>query len=154
VPATPRPVATLENAAMQTDFTETVNPPAVEQRDTRRPGPRPQTQRQRAPKRRWCRLVTPPHLDEAGEERPGLLELWVQGEQPVRRWVAPEPHDQGLPAFALVRVPGDATEAAGPTLHVVRNGACGSCECRGFLRRGHCRHQDALQALRRVGRLP
>jgi hypothetical protein len=32
-------------------------------------------------------------------------------------------------------------------VHLSDDDECGTCECKGFLRHGHCRHLDALQAL-------
>jgi hypothetical protein len=36
---------------------------------------------------------------------------------------------------------------------VLLHGRLSSCECRGFLRHGHCKHVDGLQALRKAGKL-
>jgi hypothetical protein len=43
----------------------------------------------------------------------------------------------------------------GETYHVCLDPAGGrhSCECRGFLRHGHCKHVEALWALRAAGQL-
>ncbi len=127
--------------------------PEPPQRDTRRPGPRPQVRRQR-----WVRLIEPPHHDLAGEERPGMVEIFCSTDKPavpIRYLVAPEPHPEGLAAFAVTKLPGDETQAV-VTYHVVLDGACSSCECLGFLRHGMargagCRHVAALAALRRKG---
>jgi hypothetical protein len=139
---------------MQSDFTETVKAPQAPQRDTRRPGPRPQVRRQKS---RWVRLIEAPHLDLAGEERPGMIELFVGNGEPVTRYlVGPEPHPEGLSAWAVLKLPGDETQPLGKPYHVVLDGDCGStCECLGFLRYNGrpCRHISALQALRKAGRL-
>jgi len=51
------------------------------------------------------------------------------------------------PAFELSKLQGD-----GETYHV-RIGEDASCECKGFLRWGHCKHVDSLTALKQSNRL-
>jgi hypothetical protein len=40
-----------------------------------------------------------------------------------------------------------------PPYHVNIDGAKRTCECKGFLRHGHCKHSDGLAALIAAGRL-
>jgi hypothetical protein len=41
----------------------------------------------------------------------------------------------------------------GGTYHVNRCGKASSCECKGHLRWGHCKHVEALTALQRAAKL-
>jgi hypothetical protein len=67
-------------------------------------------------------------------------------------FVLPLPADYGV-AFELTKlVPG---QGAGTRYHVNLGGEGepASCECKGFLKHGHCRHVEGLTALRLAGRL-
>ena len=65
--------------------------------------------------------------------------------------------------YLLSRLPSDFGEAfrlekfppqGGEVYHVLLNdGGAHSCECKGFLRWGRCKHADGLAALKRAGRL-
>jgi hypothetical protein len=67
-------------------------------------------------------------------------------------FVLPIPADFGV-AFEVTKlVPGKGAD----TRYAVNLGGEGepaSCECKGFLKWGHCRHLEGLQALRAAGRL-
>ncbi len=134
-----------------------VKSPPAEQRDERRPQlptPRPQTRRQRAPKRRWVRVVEPiGGPDPEGNPTPGLIEIWVEGEQPTRYVIAPLPvpeEGEAVCAFALTKLPADATQDV-VTYNVSLGGqSCGNeCDCLGWARWAPrpCRHQAALRRL-------
>ena len=52
----------------------------------------------------------------------------------------------GRAALFAKTTPGSDAEADSYTV-VVTRGGCGGCECRGFLRHGHCKHEATLRAL-------
>jgi hypothetical protein len=68
-----------------------------------------------------------------------------------------------LDTYFLNRVPADfgtgfEVEKIDPlngniTYHVNLNGDASTCECKGFLRWGHCRHVESLTALQAAGQL-
>jgi hypothetical protein len=45
------------------------------------------------------------------------------------------------------------TKADGTTYHVVLDGLCSACDCKGHTKHGHCKHLDSLSALEAAGRL-
>jgi hypothetical protein len=49
---------------------------------------------------------------------------------------------------------GDLPAGIESVYDVCLDGEESSCECRGFLRHGHCRHLESLTALLRAGKLP
>lgn len=50
--------------------------------------------------------------------------------------------------FTLTKItPGTDSESDSYSCFVARNGQDKSCECRGFLAHGHCKHLDSLAAL-------
>jgi hypothetical protein len=61
--------------------------------------------------------------------------------------VRPIPSDWGK-AYAMAKLP----EEQDP-YHVCLAGADSVCDCKGFLRHGHCRHVEGLTALTNAGRL-
>jgi hypothetical protein len=61
--------------------------------------------------------------------------------------VLPIRSDVGGRAFEITR------QDTGDTYHVLLHSPESSCECKGFLRHGHCKHVDALQTLVSRGRL-
>jgi hypothetical protein len=62
-------------------------------------------------------------------------------------------------AYALAEIGADAgrgfelTKNDGTVYHVNADGMMSSCDCKGHLRWGHCKHLDALLALQVAGRL-
>jgi hypothetical protein len=78
---------------------------------------------------------------------PGIVRITV-GEEPWCDYnVARIPSDFGR-AFRLVKILGPHDR-----YDVLLNGEHSSCECKGFLRHGHCKHVDGLQALVAAGKL-
>ena len=71
--------------------------------------------------------------------------------------------DGGMDTYFLNLIPADFSLGLGvekiDTLngnrryHVNLNGDASTCECKGFLRWGHCRHVESLLALQAAGRL-
>jgi hypothetical protein len=64
------------------------------------------------------------------------------------------PADRGAgglrPGFKVEKV---GPEADGAAYHVNIDGDRRTCECKGYLRHGHCKHGDGLAALLAAGRL-
>jgi hypothetical protein len=77
-------------------------------------------------------------------EGKGTLRI-VEGRQATLYYFAEVPADYGR-GFRVEKVGGDA-------YHVNLNGTASTCECRGFLRWGHCRHGEVLAALVAAGKL-
>jgi hypothetical protein len=100
--------------------------------------------RRRKPVARLIGILEPPTAD-----MPGLLKI-IQGKEAAIYWYREIPADFGGRAFELRKF--QAEEA----YHVLLpgNGCHGSCECKGHLRHGHCKHSEGLQALEQAGRLP
>jgi hypothetical protein len=102
--------------------------------------------RQRRPKPvRTCKLVT-----TAGVH---VLTLNV-GTETDRYFLEELPSDDGR-GFSLTRLATEK-EPESVTSHVNLYPASGhhGCECKGFLRHGHCKHVESLVALDKAGRLP
>lgn len=87
---------------------------------------------------RFIRLALPTF-----QGNPGVVKITV-GKRSTDYWLTTIPSDFGL-AFQLVK--GDESE----TYHVNLNGEQSTCECKGFLKWGHCKHVEGLQALRKAG---
>ena len=99
--------------------------------------------RQRKPRtkpQRFIRLCVKP-CDGA----PGVVRITVGGKS-QDYFLSPLAADFGT-AFLLEKI--GAEEA----YHVNLNGSQSSCECKGFLRHGHCKHIVGLAALIAAGRL-
>jgi hypothetical protein len=91
------------------------------------------------PERR-CRLS-----DGLGGAR-RILSLFI-GTEAFLYWLEPVPTDWGK-GFRLEKF------HSGDVYHVHLDGALGhSCECKGFLHHGHCKHVSAVSALVAAGRL-
>jgi hypothetical protein len=67
-------------------------------------------------------------------------------------FVLPLPADYGL-AFELTKLVAGKGAEARYAVNLGGEGEPASCECKGFLSHGHCRHVEGLQALRNAGRL-
>jgi hypothetical protein len=85
----------------------------------------------------------------------GALFLTVAGKE-YGYWLDILPHEFGrsvrayrLTKFVAQRKPGEPDH-----YDVTVDDAHGSCECKGFVFHGHCKHRDSLAALRRRGDLP
>jgi hypothetical protein len=95
------------------------------------------------PVKRSIRLGLAPH--EAG---PGLVTITC-GKTVADYYLRPLASDFGQ-GFELEKFSHQGSE----TYHVNLNGRESHCECKGFLRHGHCKHIDGLQALLAAGQLP
>ncbi len=84
---------------------------------------------------RTARLLIAP---EPG--RPAAVELTV-GKRSDAYLVTEIRTDQGGRAFSTAKA------GSGETYHVRIDGTRGSCECKGFLHHGHCKHVAGLAAL-------
>ena len=101
----------------------------------RKPRPRPE---------RRIRLEVPP-----GENGGlGIVRITV-GTRRDDYFLTPMPADFGR-AFKVEKV---GLTVNDPPYHVNIDGDQRSCECKGFLRHGHCKHADGLAALIAAGRL-
>jgi len=104
----------------------------------------PVRQRKPRPKpARSVRLVVRP-LGRA----PGILRLTV-GKEAADYYLTCLPADFGI-GFKVVKIGLDVTEGE---YHVNIDGDKRSCECKGFLRHGHCKHADGIAALIAAGQL-
>jgi hypothetical protein len=97
----------------------------------RKPRPKPQ---------RFIRLCVKP-CDGA----PGVVRISVGGKS-QDYFLCPLAADFGA-AYLLEKIGGEEA------YHVNLNGEQSSCECKGFLAHGHCKHRDGLAALAAAGRL-
>jgi hypothetical protein len=112
---------------------------------------RPTVNTRKAPKKpqRFCRLDDRPTHSE-----PALLTLHVAGKE-TDYWLYLQPSDFGE-AFRLEKlIPTDDGQAErGEVYHVCFEDEFNhTCECKGFLRHGHCKHLDSLKALREYGKI-
>jgi hypothetical protein len=104
------------------------------------------TTRQRKPRpkpARSIRLEIPPE-----GKSPGVVQITV-GTGHTDYFINELPADFGR-GFKLMKLGLHATEG---DYHVNIDGAKRSCDCKGFLRHGHCKHSDGLAALIAAGRL-
>ena len=108
----------------------------------------PAPARQRKPRPKPARsiwlVLAPTHT------MPGICRITVRRGRTVE---ATDYHLAGIPsdfgrAFRLVKILGEHTG-----YHVNLDGERSSCECKGHLAHGHCKHVDGLAALVRAGRL-
>ena len=102
--------------------------------------------RQRAPRpkpERRIRLEVPPEGDALG-----IVRIWV-GAEHADYFLTPIPADFGR-GFRVEKI---GLQVNDPPYHVNIDGERRSCECKGFLRHGHCKHADGLAALIAAGRL-
>ena len=71
-------------------------------------------------------------------------------------WLTPIPCEfPGCAAYRLEKFPEDC-KTGEPTAYAVcldQAGEHTTCECKGFLRWGHCKHVESLTALRAAGRI-
>jgi hypothetical protein len=67
-------------------------------------------------------------------------------------WLYAVPSDFGL-AFRLEKYEHQRRGEDDAAYNVLLDGERSTCECKGFLRWGHCRHVEALTALRQAGKL-
>jgi hypothetical protein len=98
---------------------------------------------------RFARLDDHPAVDE-----PALLTLHVAGKE-TDYWLYVQPSDFGE-AFRLEKLipTEDGPAERGEVYHVCFEDQHNqACECKGYLRHGHCKHIDSLKALREAGKL-
>ena len=77
----------------------------------------------------------------------GYLTITVGGDQ-WGYYVREVPTQFGVAAYLLEKAdPGTDAEGERYAVHFYADGSA-TCECRGFLRWGHCKHTDGLAALR------
>jgi hypothetical protein len=100
----------------------------------RKPRPKPQ---------RHIQLEVKPEGDGLG-----IVRITV-GNQYADYFLTPMPADFGR-AFKVEKI---GLQVNDPPYHVNIDGGQRSCECKGFLRHGHCKHADGLAALIAAGRL-
>src|SRR5215831_18937731 len=99
--------------------------------------------------KRFARLEDNPTLDE-----PALLTLHIAGKD-SDYWLYLQPSNFGE-AYRLQKIeptedaPAELGEAYTVTFQDEFNQ---TCECRGFVHRGNCKHIDSIKALRDAGRL-
>jgi hypothetical protein len=95
------------------------------------------------------------HLDDRPTvEEPALLTLQVGGKE-SDYWLYVQPSQFGQ-AFRLEKLipTEDGPAERGEVYHVCfQDEQNHNCECKGFLRHGHCKHIDSLKALRDAGRI-
>ena len=102
--------------------------------------------RQRKPRQkpaRFVRLVIKPDADSLG-----VVRLTVGGRS-ADYLLTPLPADFGR-GFRVEKI---GLEGRGEVYHVNLDGDRRACECKGFLKWGHCKHADGLAALVVAGRL-
>jgi hypothetical protein len=103
--------------------------------------------RQRKPRpkpARFVRLVIKPD----GANSLGVVRLTVAGRS-ADYLLTPLATDYGK-GYRLEKI---GLEANGEAYHVNLGADGGTCECKGFLRWGHCKHTEGLAALIAAGRL-
>ena len=100
----------------------------------RKPRPKPQ---------RFARLCIRPE-----GKAPGIVRL-TAGNEGADYFLTIIPADFGR-GFTVEKVGLHANE---PPYHVNIDGDNRTCDCKGFLRHGHCKHTDGLAALIAAGRL-
>ena len=101
-----------------------------------------QTRRSVKPERK-IRVAVPPSA-----VNPFSIVVITVGREEANYCVRPLPSDFGE-AFEVEKI----FVPDGNTYHVNLDGEGGSCECKGYLRWGHCRHVEGLKALRAAGQL-
>jgi hypothetical protein len=63
------------------------------------------------------------------------------------------PLDRGFGEAAFRLEKADAGDGPGEVYDVLLDGARSSCDCKGFLRWGHCKHLESIEGLRAAGRV-
>ena len=79
---------------------------------------------------------------------PGIVRITV-GNQYADYFLTPMPSDFGR-AFKVEKI---GLQVNDPPYHVNIDADKRTCECKGFLRHGHCKHADGIAALIAAGRL-
>ena len=104
---------------------------------------RPRQRKPRAKPARFVRLVIKPDADSFG-----VVRLTVGGRS-ADYLLTLLPADFGR-GFQVEKI---GLEGRGEVYHVNLDGDRRTCECKGFLKWGHCKHADGLAALIAAGRL-
>jgi hypothetical protein len=113
------------------------------------PRPAVKQRKPRAKPQRFCRLDGKPEIDA-----PAILTLHVAGKE-TDYFIRPVPSNFGE-AFELTKleIVDDGPAERGEVYHVLFEDEHNhTCECKGFLRWGHCKHVDSLKALRERGKI-
>ena len=103
----------------------------------------PRQRKPRAKPARFIRLCVKPD-----GQAPGVVRITV-GKEQADYMLTPLPADFGR-GFEVRNI---GLEADGEAYHVNLDGDKKACECKGFLKWGHCKHADGLAALIAAGRL-
>jgi hypothetical protein len=82
---------------------------------------------------------------------PGVIRIKVGAEDAIDYLLRELPCEFGSRAWQLAKI--GANAGKGETYAVLLDGQGGSCECRGYLRWGRCKHQDGLKVLAERGLL-
>src|SRR5262249_33487082 len=104
---------------------------------------RPRQRKPRVKPARYVRLVIPP--DGIGV---GVVRLTVAGKS-GEYLLFPVAADYGR-GFRVEKI---GLESRGEVYHVNLGGENKTCECKGYLKRGHCKHGDGLASLVAAGKL-
>jgi hypothetical protein len=105
----------------------------------------PARQRKPRPKpERRIRLMVKPYGD-----CPAVVRIWIGTEPPDDYFVTAQPADFGR-GFFVEKI---GIDCHGSDYHVNLEADKRTCECKGYLRWGYCRHADGLAALIAAGRL-
>jgi hypothetical protein len=114
------------------------------------PVPQPPDLKRRKPgPEHFCQIDGTPTVDA-----PAILTLHV-GCDETTYLIRPVPNNFGE-AFELTKleIVDDGPAERGEVYHVLFESEFSeSCECKGFLRWGHCKHLDSIKALRDAGKL-
>jgi hypothetical protein len=105
--------------------------------------PAPRQRKQRSKPQRFIRWALRP-----GPDGNGVVRIRV-GSDSADYLLTPIPADFGR-GFRLEKV---GLESRGEVYAVNVDGNAGTCECKGFLRWGRCKHRDGIQALIAAGKL-
>src|SRR5262245_45236552 len=117
--------------------------------ESRSPVKPPPGHKAKAKPPRFAYLDDRPTVDE-----PALLTLHVGGKE-CDYWLRVVPSNFGE-AFQLTKIipTGNGPAELGEVYFVLfESEFSASCECKGFLRWGHCKHLDSLKALRLAGKV-
>jgi hypothetical protein len=87
------------------------------------------------------------------EGTPALVSMTIGSEQ-ADYWLAPIPDAAFGQGYTMTKAATAENPEPGTPYAVNVDGERSTCECKGHLRWGHCRHVESLLALQKAGRLP